>query len=605
MLRWALVGPITLLALLAVTLLLLIRWLSTEVDWVDHTDLVISSAQETQALLLDMETGVRGYLLTHDKSFLAPYERAAPVMGTAFSEMRRLVADNPPQVATATTLEKKYRDWLVLVATSLPLAGSANVREDAQITAKEQMDAIRSGFARFIGVEERLRASRTASVRRVTRVVVATSTVVALLFGVITGLFTRRGLQAVATDFETALADSDVARVRAEALAVENERLYLQAQSASRAKDEFLATLSHELRTPLTAILGWSRLLQMRPAAPDDIENALAAIERSAKSQAALIEDILDVSRIITGKMRLDMQQIDLRDAVRQAVESLVPATSSKHITIDVEAPEALAMSADPNRMQQIIWNLLANSVKFSPSGTRILVDARRNALDIVLEVTDQGRGIESAFLPFVFDRFRQADGTFTREFNGLGIGLSVVKLLVELHGGTVRAESAGFEKGATFTVTLPARAIPSIAANSDARRQPVDDLIENAGRPLAGRDVLIVDDDIDTREVIAAMLRTFGGRVQLASSVREAMPLVTTLKFAVILTDIAMPAEDGFELLRRVRASPGPNSRTPVVAVTALAGSAFPDGSVNFAATIRKPVDPAVLATTVAAMIQ
>ena len=464
MLRWALALPVTLLMLLAVTFLLLIRWLNTEVERVDRTDRVISAAEETQALMLDMETGLRGYLLTYDKSFLVPYERAAPVMSTAFGELSRLVAENPSQVAASLRLQNEYGHWQQLTAKLLPRERDVNLRDEGQIAAKEQMDVIRRGFSRFIGVEEGFRAQRTASVRKMTRVVVATSIAAAVLFGVLAGIFTQRALRSVASEFEAALAESDSARVRAEAFAHENERLYREQQSASRAKDEFLATLSHELRTPLTAILGWSRLLQMQPSRPDELNMALAAIERSARSQAALIEDILDVSRIITGKLKLDIRPVDLREALRQAVEAVEPAASVKKIAIDVDAPEALLLPADPNRVQQIIWNLLANSVKFSAAGTRIRVAARRDREDVVLTVSDEGRGIDSAFLPFVFDRFRQADGTSTREFGGLGIGLSVVKLLVELHGGSVRAESDGLAKGATFTVTIPVRAIPRVA---------------------------------------------------------------------------------------------------------------------------------------------
>jgi signal transduction histidine kinase len=597
-------GPITILAVLAVTFLVLIRWLNTEVEWVDHTDRVISAAQETQGLMLEMETGVRGYLLTHDDSFLAPYQRAAPVMDRAFSELRSLVEDKPQQVAAAAQLQKDCRDWQQLVMRMLPPEQNADVRDAAQIAAKEQMDVVRRDFVRFVGVEESLRAQRTWSVQKVTRIVVVSSIAAVLLLGVLVGIFTRRALKTVAAEFEIALAESDRARVRAEALAVENERLYRQAQSASSAKDEFLATLSHELRTPLTAILGWSRLLQMQPGRPDDINTALSAIERSARSQAALIEDILDVSRVITGKMKLEIREVDLRDAVREAADSLKPAAAAKNIAIDVDAPDALFLSADPNRLQQIIWNLLANSVKFSAAGTRIRVDARRVRDDVVLRVTDEGRGIESAFLPFVFDRFRQADSTSTREFGGLGIGLSVVKLLVELHGGSVRAESPGLGKGATFTVTFPVRFVSRAMEETGQRALGFDDAAQILARPLAGRDILVVDDDHEAREVVAAMLRAFGGRVEVASNVRDGMEILAKRKFALVLTDIAMPGEDGVSFLRRLRESRGPNAETPVVAVTALNAAATREGDAKFAATIRKPVDPAVLVATVESMI-
>jgi len=259
-----------------------------------------------------------------------------------------------------------------------------------------------------------------------------------------------------------------------------------------------------------------------------------------------------------------------------------------------------MPLSADPNRLQQIIWNLLANAVKFSPQGTTIDVRARNDEGEVVLTVTDQGRGIETAFLPFVFDRFRQADGTSTREFGGLGIGLSVVKLLVELHGGTVRAESEGLAKGATFTVTFPRRArLP----RADFAAKP-DERIAVAGHPLQGQDVLVVDDDSDARAVLAAMLRNFGARVESAPNVQEALQILARRKFAVILSDIAMPSESGFMLVDRLRESRGPNAQTPVVAVTALTAAAAREGKSGFAAILRKPVDPTVLAGTVASMI-
>jgi signal transduction histidine kinase len=602
MLRWAIAGPVGLLALLAVTFLLLIRWLNSEVDLVDHTDRVISAAQETQALLIDMETGVRGYLLSNDPVFLAPYRRAAPVVHPAFNTLRELVSDNATQIGAVNRLEQQYSDWKQL-AEKMIVASNPDVLAEAQIAGKAQMDTIRRSFGNFVTVEERLRAERTATSRRVSRVVVATSAVVTLLFGVIAGVFTRRALHTVASEYEDSLRDSELARTRAEALARENERLFLEAESASRAKDEFLATLSHELRTPLTAILGWARLLQIQGTDQANIGIAIEAIERSARSQAALIEDILDVSRIITGKLKLELEDVDVRDAVRQAADSLQPAAAAKKISIEIDASDAIRLRADPNRLQQIIWNLLANAVKFSPSNTRVRVVAGQENGDVVLTVNDQGRGIDREFLPFVFDRFRQADSSSTREYGGLGIGLAVVKLLVELHGGTVTAESDGRDKGATFRVVFPSHATSQLRSEHPLVSHGAD-LIHEIGQPLAGRDVLVVDDDSDARTVIAAMLRTFGGRVEVASSVGEAMRYLGKHKFAVVVTDIAMPHESGLSLLQRLRLSHGPNTETPVVGVTALATPAEAPGRSPFAAMIRKPIDPAVLASTVAGAI-
>jgi signal transduction histidine kinase/CheY-like chemotaxis protein len=584
MLVWAVAGPVALLAVLAITFLLLIRWLNIEADGVEHTDQVISAAQRAQGRVIDMETAVRGYLLTHNDVFLRPYAAAAAAAERSFQQLRRVVADNPEQVDRAVRLERLFRHWQQLAAKMLTLRSDSVVRDAAQIAGKARMDAIRGGFSQFIAVEEGLREKRSAAVRRVTRSVIVTSVLAALLFGAIVGYFTRKALQTVARDYEEALERSESA--------------YREAESASRAKDEFLATLSHELRTPLTVILGWSRLLQMHDTDGENAKIALEAIERSARAQATLIEDILEVSRIITGKLRLEVLDVNLRDAIRQAVESVQPAAKARQIEIDVDSPDRVIVRADPNRLQQIIWNLLSNAVKFSPARTRISIRVSRSADDVVLTIADQGRGIDPAFLPYVFDRFRQADSTSTREYGGLGIGLSVVKLLTELHGGVVRAESAGVGKGSAFTITLPAH----------ETRVPASEELGAAGdvaRPLAGHDLLVVDDDDDARAVIAAMLKSFGGRVEVASSVPEAMGILARRKFAVILTDIAMPAQDGFQLLQRLRAAGGLNRETPAIAVTALTGLAARDERGEFAAILRKPVDPADLAATVTSLIR
>ncbi|MGZ4809907.1 MAG: sensor histidine kinase [Thermoanaerobaculia bacterium] len=464
---WALAGPVTLLAVLAVTFLLLIRWLNVEADSVEHADRVLSKAQRTQALIIDMETGVRGYLLTHEDAFLTPYRSAMRQVGPAFDEMQSLVRDNPVQSERVNALRAAFSSWQNLATRMLAPESDNEIREKAQIAARHQMDGIRRLFADLTGTEEQLRAKRTENVRRVTRTLIAISMSAALFLGLVVGVMTRRALRRVAGEYEEALAESEAARAQSEGLAVENERLFHEADSASRTKDEFLATLSHELRTPLTAILGWARLLQIQEFDADSSKSGAAAIERSAKAQAALIEDILDVSRIITGKLTLDIKEVQMGDAVRAAVESIQPAANAKGIQILVDAPADIVVSADPNRLQQILWNLLSNAVKFSGRGTQIRVAVVAGQDDVTLTVADQGMGIDPGFLPYVFDRFRQADSTSTREHGGLGIGLSVVKLLVELHGGTVRAASAGPGKGTTFTVTIPVR---GDAANLAAR---------------------------------------------------------------------------------------------------------------------------------------
>jgi signal transduction histidine kinase len=584
LLTWAVAAPVALLAILAVIFLLLVRWLNSEVEWVDHTDEVISAAERTRGLLVDMETGVRGYLLTGNGVFLEPYQRALPEAGGAFDRLQRLVADNPAQRVRVERLRAELGRWEAIAAAPLKPGMPLAMRGSTQMAAKNQMDVIRDEFGRVLAEEQGLRARRTASVRRVTRTVVGTTLGTALLLGLLVGFSARRALLSVATEYAAAL-------VRAEALAAENERAYRDVESASRAKDEFLATLSHELRTPLTAILGWSRLLQRDVVDPALTRDAVDAIARSANAQAALVEDILDVSRIITGKLRLEMGDVRVGDAVRQAMASMQPAAGAKQIDIAGDVDESVEVWADPNRLQQVIWNLLSNAVKFSPPASRIDVRVRREGGDAVITVEDRGHGITPAFLPFVFDRFRQADAGTTREHGGLGIGLSVVKLIAESHGGSVRAESAGEGKGATFTVRMPAR--PRAA---DA---PATGVADVSGRTLVGADVLVVDDDVEARSVIAAMLSRFGARINVASSVGEAMQKLAHDSYAVVVSDIAMPSEDGFRLMTRLRESEGPNRDTPVVAVTALT---TPAGDRRFAATLQKPVDPDDLAATVAA---
>ena len=578
----ALTGPIVLLSILALTFLLLIRWMNRESNWVDHTDQVIAAAERTQGLLIDMETGVRGYLLTHNDLFLTPYRMATADAGRSFGTLKTLVSDNPDQYARAEQLRQQFDHWKGAAQTMIedrwsPMGG--------QVSAREKMDALRRGFDDFISIEEDLRAQRRAAVARVMRTVIAVTSAGAILLGLLVGYLTRRALLMVAGEYTHALAES--------------ERSYREAESASRAKDEFLATLSHEIRTPLTAILGWARLLQMQEPDEDMTTRALDAIERAAKAQATLIDDILDVSRAITGKLRLDVRDVNVATAIDHALAAIRPAADAKEIAITTSVDGAITLRADPNRLQQIIWNLLSNAVKFSPQKSRIDVKAARQRGDVVIIVADQGRGIDASFLPYVFDRFRQADATSTRDIGGLGIGLSVVKLLAELHGGSVRAESPGLGKGATFTVVLPVGG--ATMAEMNTAHSPA---VATEEQPLAGNDILIVDDDSDARTVIGAMLETFGARLSAAASVAEAMPMLGKRKFAAVVSDIAMPDESGFDLVRRLRASNGPNRDTPVIAVTALTTAAAQDSNAHFAATLHKPVDPSDLAAAVASVV-
>ena len=372
------------------------------------------------------------------------------------------------------------------------------------------------------------------------------------------------------------------------AVAVENVRLLKEesrareaAEESNRLKDEFLATLSHELRTPLAAILGWSKLLRSGSIDPAMTARALEAVERNAESQKQLIDDILDVSRIITGKLRLDVRPVSLVSVVEGALDSVRPAADARRITIRVSvAPRIGAVAGDPDRLRQAVWNLLTNAVKFTPEGGTVEVSAAREGSSAVIEVADTGRGIDPAFLPHVFERFRQADASTTRQKGGLGLGLAIVRHIVELHGGTVSAESEGKGRGSTFRLTLPlmesgrGRAFEEKEGKKSPALEP-----QEARRPLEcppaldGLHVLVVDDEPDALDLLRVVFEGCGARVTAASSAAEALRYLREGRPDVLVSDIGMPDEDGYELIRKVRAlRPEEGGTTPAVALTAYA---------------------------------
>ncbi len=376
-----------------------------------------------------------------------------------------------------------------------------------------------------------------------------------------------------------------------------------EAECANRAKDEFLSVVSHELRTPLTPILIWARLLRQGKLPSDTTGRALETIERSAEAQAKLVEDLLDVSRMITGKLRLDMRQVDLGSVVAAGVETVRPAADAKGIALGLALdPGAGPIAGDPDRLQQVVWNLLSNAVKFTPEGGRVEVALEQTGPYGRLRVTDTGQGIASAFLPYVFDRFRQADSSSTRAHGGLGIGLALVRHLVELHGGTVEVSSAGPGTGATFTVTLPL----AVERTADGHRPPRGG--DAGARPdagaLRGLRVLVVDDQEDAREALRVILGQAGIAVTVAASSAEALAALERARPDVILSDLGMPNEDGYALIRRIRdRAPEDGGRIPAAAVTAYTGREERARSLaaGFDAHVAKPIDPDGLLAVVA----
>jgi len=399
------------------------------------------------------------------------------------------------------------------------------------------------------------------------------------------------------------------------ALAIEQSRLYeverqarRQAEEANRMKDEFLTLVSHELRSPLNAILGYAALLRYSGLDAMKVKQAVDVIERSGKAQAQLIDDLLDTARIIGGKLRLELGPVDLVSVIEQAVQTIHPAADAKGISIETNLPSEIGqITGDPARLQQVIWNLLSNAVKFTPQGG--CIEARLERIDphICITVSDTGKGIGPDFLPFVFDRFRQADVSSAKRYGGLGLGLALVKYVVELHGGTVEATSAGEDKGATFKVMLPVRAVsspPSRAGGAPAS-------VESSGE-LAGVRVLVVDDENDARELLETALTQYGADVVAAGSAAEAFDLITTEptreRLDVMVIDIGMPGEDGYSLIRRMREWERERDfYTPAVALSAYGriDDRVRALKAGFQMHLTKPVDPADLAIVIENLIR
>jgi signal transduction histidine kinase/ActR/RegA family two-component response regulator len=397
------------------------------------------------------------------------------------------------------------------------------------------------------------------------------------------------------------LAQARRGRAREEALRLERAAR-AEAEASNRAKDEFIAMISHELRTPLGAILIWAQLLKTEELDQVAVGRAVGMIERSTKTLAQLIDDLLDASRIIAGKLTFEMRPIDLRAVIEAAADAASPAAEGKGLALERDIVGALPpVSGDPGRLQQVVGNLLANAVKFTPEGGRVRVSLEHVGAVARVRVSDTGSGIEPQVLPFIFERFRQADSTSTRKQKGLGLGLAIARHLVELHGGTIEAASAGEGKGATFTVSLPLiLSEPAAVARAEERASP--------SATLEGITVLVVDDEEDAREAMTVLLGQAGARVFSVPSAAEALETMARTRPDVLLSDIAMPGEDGYALIRRVRSLPvEQGARTPAAALTAYAtledrAKALRSG---YDEHIPKPVDPARLVAAITLLVE
>lgn len=385
-------------------------------------------------------------------------------------------------------------------------------------------------------------------------------------------------------------------------------RQYQESEALSRAKDEFLATSSHELRTPLTSILGWSELLVSGTLDPETQREALDSIRASARAQSRLIDDMLDVSRLLTGKLELNNEPVDVAAALLLAIRAITPAAESKSIVLEKSlARGAARVNGDPTRIQQIFWNILSNAVKFTPAAGRVRISLSSNDSAVEVQVADTGQGINPEFLPHVFESLSQEGGSSTRHHGGLGLGLSIVKHLVEMHGGTVRAASPGEGKGATFTISLPVRRRamvhePQLQSSVEGASRAHDDLYS-----VKGMRVLVVDDEHDMRKLISTVLRGAGATVDTASSAGEAFACLAAKSFDALVSDLAMPGEDGHSLTRRIRAANDAKSRIPAVAVTAYGGPLQRQLalSAGFDDYLKKPFAPQDLVRAVAGVVR
>jgi signal transduction histidine kinase/ActR/RegA family two-component response regulator len=392
-------------------------------------------------------------------------------------------------------------------------------------------------------------------------------------------------------------------------VALENARLYTEAQEANRVKDDFLAVLSHELRTPLNAIVGYSKMMRGNMLPPDQVTRAIEVLERNARWLTQIVDDVLDVSRIVSGKIRLDVQAVDLAGIVDNAIGTVQPAADAKSVRLQsLIDPRIAPVSGDPDRLQQVVWNLVSNAVKFTPKGGRVQVRLERVNSHIEIVVSDTGVGISKEFLPHVFDRFRQAESGSTRRTGGLGLGLSIVRHLVEMHGGRVHATSAGENQGATFTVRLPMMIIHPI--ESLKGQHPLTERLHPFQKlgDLSSVRVMAVDDEADALGLLKDVLEAAGAEVFTATSAATAMDALDVFEPDVIVADIGMPEVDGYDLIKQIRASRNERVReVPAAALTAFARSEDRTKALQsgFEMHLAKPVDPGELVASVATLVR
>jgi signal transduction histidine kinase len=448
-LRTVVLVPLLLFAGLGLVYYGLLRLLLGEASALRQSETIIAAGDEIRELAIDMETGVRGYVIAGDATFLQPYRAARTRLPHSIGTLAEVVRDDQRQQRHVSRVIADLRDWQQIAAAMIAQRGGGL---EAQRSGKRAMDQARADIEQLLESERRLREERARSVATLARVVIGASSLLALLCGLAVAMAMRRQLKEMATSYDRAL---DLAE----------ESLHL--------KDRFLATVSHELRTPMTTICGWASLLREDSLDEETTRAAIGAINDSARLQARLVDDLLDMSSATSGKLKLMLLSLDLREVVAQAVESMRATATARNVALDVVLPSSrVIVNADLQRIQQIIANLLSNAIRFTPAAGRVRVSLTSDASSAVMEMTDSGIGIDPRFLPLVFDHFTQADNSTSRAYGGLGLGLAIVRSLVELHGGSIEARSDGLLRGATFAIRLPlvAALAPNVEAIAAAR---------------------------------------------------------------------------------------------------------------------------------------
>jgi signal transduction histidine kinase/ActR/RegA family two-component response regulator len=579
---------------------------------VQRTYDVLQTLHDLNTALSDTETNQRGYLLTQDASYLVKYDDAIAQIRLALNELRRLTGN-----------EQANEDAIGHLA---QLAGAKLGEMQSAIHAIQRgeqhgaLQSFSSGLGRKIMDDFRrdtqeleadqhqlleMHRRREYHARLAAEGVLIATVLLSLLFVGAAALISRR-FDERRRLLEREIAERKRAEERREALLTSERAARSEAERATRLKDEFVATMSHELRTPLNAIVGWASILR-RDRRPESIKQGVEVIERNAKLQARMVEDLLDMSRILSGKLAMEIQRTDVSQVIEAAVAAVRPTADAKNVRLHTAIAANSPVNGDPGRLQQVLWNLLTNAIKFTPPNGMVTVlarEAERNGVHSVeISVTDSGQGIEAKFLPFVFDRFRQADASTTRRHGGLGLGLSIVKSLVEMHQGSVEALSDGEGLGATFIVTLPlAETHPVTSSPKHARAASM----AHDAAPLAGLRVLVVDDEADARTLARRVLEERGAEVVAVGSAAEALEAVDgSTALSVVVSDIGMPGHDGYELITRMRALPGNAGRVPAIALTALARDEDRKRTLlaGYQVHISKPVDPAELVMVIATL--